>query len=278
MTLTKTYNNDSSPATVLAEDLLEQVVQEPAVDPGKSNADQLAEAEQFAAIGKMAASLMHDFKGPLTVIRGCAELLVNPNISQEKREMYSRLIVEDVDRFLEMSQELLDYSRGGQNLRREPVQLGTWLEKLTEPMKEVMDASSVQLNTDFSFIGEVKFDESRVRRVVHNLVSNAVEAMPDGGQLTISSEVTDNMWRLSVADTGRGIPADVRSTVFEPFVTHGKKNGTGLGLATAQEIVQGHGGSLNFDTRTLDEPVGAASGTTFVMEIPMSPPLVSAQL
>ena len=69
MTLIKTHNNDSDSATVLADDLLEQIVQEPAVDPGKSIADQLAEAEQFAAIGKMAASLMHDFKGPLTVIR-----------------------------------------------------------------------------------------------------------------------------------------------------------------------------------------------------------------
>ena len=115
-------------------------------------------------------------------------------------------------------------------------------------------------------------DAARVRRAVLNLVANAVDAMPEGGNLTIASEMTEGKWRLSVSDTGHGIPVDFRSRVFEPFVTQGKDCGTGLGLATAREIVQGHGGSLNFETRTSDEANGSGPGTTFVIELPVSPP------
>lgn len=236
--------------------------------------EQMVPSEQLSAIGKMAASIVHDFKGPLTVIRGCAELLANPEIDAEKRKRYSNMILEDVNRFLSMSQDLLDYSRGAINLDPKPVQLGNWLEKLTDSIGNGMGVANIHLNTAFNFTGEVKMDEARVRRAVLNLVANAVDAMPEGGNLTIASEMAEGKWRLSVSDTGHGIPVDFRSRVFEPFVTQGKEYGTGLGLATAREIVVGHGGSLNFETLTSDEANGSGPGTTFVIELPVSRPAV----
>lgn len=256
----------------------ETVVETAAPVENNGSVEQMSRSEQFSAIGKMAASIMHDFKGPLTVIRGCAELLANPEIDDEKRKRYSDMILEDVNRFLTMSQDLLDYSRGAVNLEPKPVQLEIWLAKLTDSIRGGMGAAHIRLFTDLRFTGEVEMDEARVRRAVLNLVANAVDAMPEGGNLTILSELVDGKWRLSVSDTGHGILVDFRSRVFEPFVTQGKEYGTGLGLATAWEIVQGHGGSLNFETLTADEASGVGAGTTFVIELPLlCPPFPAGQ-
>ncbi|HCP23516.1 MAG TPA: hypothetical protein DIT90_05240, partial [Dehalococcoidia bacterium] len=103
------------------ERLLEIVANQAAI--AVENSRLLAEtvrSEQLSAVGKMAASIVHDFKGPLSVIRGFAELLANPDITEENRSRFSDMIVEDVDRFLAMSQELLDYSRGAINLNSRP--------------------------------------------------------------------------------------------------------------------------------------------------------------
>ncbi len=277
MTLPNTFNlavtteqvDGQDTASANGQAVPEAVVETAAPVEGNRSVEQMLRSEQFSAIGKMAASIMHDFKGPLTVIRGCAELLANPEIDDEKRKRYSDMILEDVNRFLTMSQDLLDYSRGAVNLEPKPVQLEIWLAKLTDSIKGGMCAANIRLFTDLRFTGEVEMDEARVRRAVLNLVANAVDAMPEGGNLTILSELVDGKWRLSVSDTGHGILVDFRSRVFEPFVTQGKEYGTGLGLATAWEIVQGHGGSLNFETLTADEASGVGAGTTFVIELPL---------
>ncbi len=200
--------------------------------------------------------------------------MAESDIGAEKRTLFSDLILEDVDHFLGMSQELLDYSRGTINLESKPVQFGTLLEKLADSMKERMEAANIRLNKDIRFAGEVQMDEARVRRVVQNIVGNAVDAMPDGGDLTLAVDMAEGKCRLSVTDTGHGIPADIRSRVFDPFVTTGKDYGTGLGLAIAKEIVEGHGGSLDFETRTVDETGGMGTGTTFVIELPVAGPPV----
>ena len=244
--------------------------QSSAVEDSSRPAEQFVQFEQFSTIGKMAASIVHDFKGPLTVIRGYAELLANPEINAEKRQRYLDMILEDVNRFLTMSQDLLDYTRGAMNLDLKPVQFEIWLEDLTEYIKEGMCGSNIRLNTAFNFTEEVKMDGARVRRAVLNLVGNAVDAMPEGGNLTIASETVEGMWRLSIGDTGGGIPVEFRPKIFEAFATQGKAFGTGLGLATAWEIIEGHGGSLTFESRTSGEANGSGPGTTFVIELPLS--------
>ena len=271
MTIFKTYIDNREMATETVVDYA-SVPEETVLSADQPDA-QIGQNEQFSAIGKMTASIVHDFKGSLTVIRGCAELLANPEINAEKREIYSKMILEDVNRFLTMSQDLLEYSRGSAHLDYHSVKVGIWLENLTDYIWQTKCAANVTLETRFDFAGEVELDEDRVRRVVMNIVTNALDAMPDGGHLIISSEMTGAKWRIMVCDTGSGIPVDIRSNVFEPFVTKGKQSGTGLGLATAWEIVEGHGGKLNFETLTLDEANGSGSGTTFVIELPVERPL-----
>ena len=114
-------------------------------------------------------------------------------------------------------------------------------------------------------------DEARVRRAVLNLIANAVNAMPQGGELAIATDEAGGRWRLSVVDSGPGIPLDQRSQVFEAFATLGKGSETGLGLAIAKEVVEGHGGHISFETRTAGESDAHRPGTTFQIEIPVTP-------
>ena len=232
--------------------------------------ERMVQSEQLSVIGRMASSIIHDLKKPMSVIRGFAELLANPDMDADRRQTFSDLILEDVDRFLGMTQELLDYSRGNISLQPQEVQVGQWLDRIVEYLREDVEASNVSLITELAHRGPVHIDADRLRRVVINIAGNATDAMPKGGTLTISSRVMGDSWELAVADTGTGIPEDLRPRIFEPFVTSGKEHGTGLGLAIAREIVRGHGGDIRIETRTEGEIEGQPSGSTFVITLPLS--------
>ena len=254
------------------ERLLEIVANQAAIAVENSRlVEGMVQSERLSAIGNMAASLMNDFKSPLTDIRGFAQLLANPDIDADRRKWLSEMILEDVDRYLGMAQELMDYSKGDISLNLRVVQIGTWLKRLIDHMEDDLAEANIGFSTNIDFARDVIMDEARVRRAVLNLVANAVKTMPQGGELTISTEEADGRWRLSVADTGPGIPSDHRSRVFEPFVAMGRVAEPGLGLAIAKEVVEGHGGRLSFETRTADEGDEQDSGTVFQIELPVSP-------
>ena len=234
--------------------------------------EQMVQSEQMSVIGRMAASIIHDLKKPMAVIRGFAELLANPDMDAEKRRTFSGLILEDVDRFLSMTQELLDYSRGDISLQLVDVQLGDWIERILNFLKEDLESSGVDVITRLDYRGTVRIDAERMRRVLINIAGNAADAMSAGGTLTLATRKGDNFWELAIEDTGTGIPQDLRDRIFEPFVTSGKEHGTGLGLAIAREIVTGHGGDIRVETRVAGEEDGKAPGSTFFMRIPFELP------
>jgi two-component system sensor histidine kinase ResE len=103
------------------------------------------------------------------------------------------------------------------------------------------------------------------------MVSNAKDAMPEGGTFTISTAKAGDRWELGLRDTGSGIPADQRSKIFELFATFGKINGTGLGLAMVSDIVEGHGGTISVESRTAGEDGSQESGTLFLISLPVQP-------
>jgi signal transduction histidine kinase len=254
------------------ERLLEIVANQAAIAVENSRlVEQMVNSERLSAIGNMAASIMTDFKGPLTDIRGFAQLLANPEIDSERRRWLSDMIVEDVDRYLGLAQELLDYSKGDIKLNFKVVQLGAWLDRLTDRMAVDLAEANIEFTKELNFDRDVLMDEARVRRAVLNLIANAVNAMPQGGELTIATDEAGGRWRLSVVDSGPGIPLDHRSQVFEAFATLGKGSETGLGLAIAKEVVEGHGGHISFETRTAGESDAHRPGTTFQIEIPVTP-------
>ena len=126
--------------------LLEVVANQAAVSIENAKLfERMVQSEQLSVIGRMAASIIHDLKQPMSVIRGFAELLGNPEMEPEKRKTFSDMILEDVDLFLGMTQELLDYSRGTMNLNPSEVQIGDWLEGVLRPLREDMARSQVIL-------------------------------------------------------------------------------------------------------------------------------------
>ncbi len=110
-----------------------------------------------------------------------------------------------------------------------------------------------------------------------NLASNAKEAMPEGGVLSITTRREGDFWELAMRDTGCGVPPELRYKIFDPFVTAGKQNGTGLGLAIVREIVKGHGGAIQLRSSILDEVGSQNSGTTFLIRMPITPSPTSSR-
>ena len=252
--------------------LLEVVANQDAIAIGNIRlVEQMLQSEQLSVIGRMAASIIHDLKKPMAVIRGFAEMLASPNVDAEKRQTFSNLVLEDVDRFLGMTQELLDYSRGQINLELREVELGEWVERVGIFLVEDFAAAKVELVYDLQYTGPVRMDPERMRRVLVNIAGNAADAMAGGGKFTIATRMSGRWWELELTDSGSGsgIPHDLRPKIFDPFVTSGKEDGTGLGLAIVREIVQGHGGAIELDTRISGEVDGQASGTTFLLRFPM---------
>jgi len=230
--------------------------------------EQKIQSQQLAVIGRMAASIIHDLKQPMAVIRGFAELLSKPEIDPERRKTFSDMILDDVDRFQGMIQGLLDYAQGSVNLQPNEVLLGEWLDAIAGSLSRELVSAKVELVTRLDYRGPVWIDRDRMRRVISNIAANAADAMPGGGLLTIATRSGDGYWELEMEDTGTGIPSELIPRIFEPFVTSGKEFGTGLGLAIVRGIVEGHGGSIQVDSRVAGEASGRDSGTVFTIRMP----------
>lgn len=214
---------------------------------------ELIASERMAALGTMAGMLAHDFRGPMTVIRGYAETLEAGDSKPEEVRERATLIVEMVDRLERMTAETLDFARGAGRLVRRPVALPSLLEELASGVEIEVSGLVVVRHFEVPATQTAAVDVDKLRRVVGNIASNACDAMGGGGRLHMGAQVEDGRLILIVADEGPGVPAEIRDDLFEPFVTRGKKQGTGLGLAVARQFVEDHGGSLSL----LDQGPGA---------------------
>jgi signal transduction histidine kinase len=150
-----------------------------------------------------------------------------------------------VDGMLAMTQELLDYARGHSELTCETVTIWRLLDELNTQSLCLLPGKNVQFAKDIRYDGDIRVDFARFVRVLCNLIKNACEAMPQGGILTIATGLIDREVVIRISDTGIGIPPEILQRVFEPFVTHGKSHGTGLGMAIAKSIVTAHEGKIS---------------------------------
>ena len=225
--------------------------------------DELIRAERLTVVGQMAASIIHDLKNPMTTIKGYASLLGRKDLSPEMRQRFSDTIARSVDTFVEMTQEILDYARGGGPLQPTEIKVGPFIDDLCDFMERDFEEKGITLNRQLAYTGPLMMDETKIRRALYNIASNARDAMEAGGELTITTDTLDNMVEFRLSDTGPGIPQEIRDTLFEPFVTHGKPTGTGLGLAIAQKTVRDHGGTIAVES----EP---GQGATFIIRVPQT--------
>jgi len=211
---------------------------------------ELFDAGRMAAAGSIAAMVGHDLRGPLQSIKNAAYLL---DKSPESSEDALRVIKESVDRATMMLQEIRDQTHE-EPLAIADVDLGRAVEEAGIP--EDIDAS---VGVDGG-VGKASLDVLKIRRVLDNLISNAVEAMPKGGELRISGSRGEEGFVIEVSDSGEGIRDEVMEGLFKPFNTS-KPGGLGLGLAYCKRAVEAHGGSI-----TVESKVGA--GTIFTVLLP----------
>jgi signal transduction histidine kinase len=157
-------------------------------------------------------------------------------------------------------QDLLDVSRG-KNRPMEVCRLRETASAACDSLGAAAESQKVRLLLSIPPEIELPLDRGRMERAFVNLISNALEAMPDGGEVRISAEIQDGSAVVQVTDNGPGISPEIRSRLFQPFVSAGKRNGLGLGLALARETVLDHGGDMWVESRPGD-------GATFSFRLP----------
>jgi signal transduction histidine kinase len=225
---------------------------------------ELIASERMAALGTMAGMLAHDFRGPMTVIRGYAETMAEDPDGQAEVRKRAAIIVRMVDRLERMTTEILDFSRGAGRLARRVVTLLTFLEELAAGFEQELPGLQVVRRFEVPFGASASLDVDKLRRALANIAANARDAMGGQGRLYFTGSVVEGpQLLLELADEGPGVPEDLRESLFDPFVTRGKKGGTGLGLAVARRFVEDHGGNL--------ELAAGGPGARFTIVLPVQP-------
>lgn len=215
---------------------------------------------RLATVGRLLAGVLHDIKSPMAVISGYAELLAEKTGDPEGEE-YLNHLNQAVSRISKMAEDIIAFSRGERDLLTTRVMLVPFLTDFFKQIGPLMIKNNIELKTQVRTAGTIQIDKEKVERVFHNIALNAVESMSPGGVLTVEVDRLEDEIVFAFTDTGRGIPDEIRGSIFQSFVTMGKRQGTGLGLAVAKEIVEAHNGSISFNT-TLNR------GTTFLVSLP----------
>jgi signal transduction histidine kinase len=223
--------------------------------------EDLIRQERISTIGRLSTSIIHDLRNPLASIYGGAEMLVDTDLSPEQVRRLASNIYRSSRQVQDLLQELADVTQG-RGHAREICRLREVIAAAYAPVAASAEAHHVRIHIDTPDDIELPLDRSPMERVFQNLISNAVEAMPEGGSVSIRAERQDSAVLVSIEDTGPGIPALIATQLFQPFVTAGKKNGLGLGLALSRKTVLSHGGDLWTENKDGD------GGARFVMRLP----------
>lgn len=221
-------------------------------------------SQRLETIGQLSSTIIHDIRSPMTTIRGFAEILAgnDESLGKEKREKLCGIIVSQVDRCSNMIEELLSFARGEKNFNLKPFGMDNFMEDILDVLKMETEKKDIILESDIAYKGPFVVDKEKLMRVVFNLSNNAIEFLKAGEKLVLETSIDDqDMVSIIVKDTGPGVPIELQDTLFEAFVTHGKKKGTGLGLHISKEIVEGHGGKIELDKTYKD-------GAKFVIKLP----------
>ncbi|HSS19530.1 MAG TPA: response regulator [Pyrinomonadaceae bacterium] len=230
--------------------------------------EQFSQMEKLSALGELASGVAHDFNNTLAGILGRAQLILRTD-DPEKIRRGLNIIIKTAEDGAKTVKRIQDFARQRRDHDFEPVSIDQILldvSEITRPRwKDRAEAANVQISLDLQIRSKARVmgDESELREVLVNMVFNAVDAMPSGGNLTLAAEDIGDSVVISVGDTGTGMPAEVKSRIFDPFFTTKGKAGMGLGLAVSFGIIRRHEGSVEVESE-----VGA--GTKFKIFLPIA--------
>jgi two-component system, NtrC family, sensor histidine kinase HydH len=208
---------------------------------------ELQRSERLAALGKMAAGVAHELRNPLSSIKGLAVLLKSHFPEPGREAETADVLVREVERLNRSIGELLDYAKPAQ-LSKEPASIGEILRKTVSLVQ--MDTEAYGIAIDLLLtedLPELVVDRDKLNQVFLNLLLNAVQAMPQGGDLLVRLEKDDRNIIIRIRDNGEGILPENLPRVFDPYYTT-KNDGTGLGLAMSAKIVEEHGGRIEISS------------------------------
>jgi signal transduction histidine kinase len=237
--LARTFNNMCASIRQAREDLIRQ--------------------ERISTIGRLSGSIVHDLRNPLAAIYGGSEMLVDADLPPAHVKRLAGNIYRASRRIQELLQDLLNVSRG-KTQAPEVCRLREVASAACDSLAATAEQQGVTVMLDIAPEIELPLERSRMERAFTNLIGNALEVMPEGGEVRISVAMEDGAAVVRVSDNGPGIDPEIRSKLFQPFVS-GKRNGLGLGLALSRQTVLEHGGDMWVES----EP---GKGATFSFRLP----------
>ncbi len=203
----------------------------------------LVQAEKLAAAGRLTASIAHEINNPLQGVRNCFHLATRDDVPPEMRQKYMDMTRQELDRLMTTVQRMLDFYRPSAEFK--PVQVLDLLEHVVNLLSQQLRERSIRVSTAWpAKLPSIMAISNQIEQVFINLVLNAFDAMPAGGDLWISITQKRKMVEILFQDSGPGVPPEVQANIFEPFVST-KGSGTGLGLSVSYDIITAHGGRLD---------------------------------
>jgi signal transduction histidine kinase len=228
--------------------------------------ERLREAEHLSAVGQLSSTIAHEIRNPLNFISLSIDHIkekYRPGGGEEETKNFLALvssIKQEIHRLNKLVNDFLDYGKPlKMNMQRTNIAL--ILNDVIELIKAKADTENIVIQENYAFSPSILLDPELIKTCILNVMTNAFQAMPEGGTLTVSTDRNNGKFILSVSDTGRGVSSENLSKIFEPFFTT-KNTGLGLGLATTKRIVEEHGGKIDFHSE-----LGAGSDITISLPL-----------
>ncbi len=206
--------------------------------------EQLLKTERISSLGKMANFLIEDIKKPILVSKRYAEHLKKKELSDDVENVVNMLL-EQLNSIADLVQSTSNYSEGKSVLQSNDSSLNEILNEFMEKIDSFLQTMNCRIVPNFASDFKVSIDSKEFYQAFKHIIKNACEAMPDGGDINLTTKLEDDKVLIIFKDNGTGIPTGFHEKIFEPFMSYGKKTGTGLGLSVTKKIVEEHNGRIS---------------------------------
>jgi len=208
----------------------------------------------------MANFLIQDIKKPILTIKHYAEHIKKKEISNDIKQVLN-LLTDQANLIADLVQSTLSFSQGKSVLRTQTYSVADVVNEVLAQLAEYVEGRKTKLFKKYETDALVSVDKREFYQACFQIVKNACDAMPDGGNVFIVTKADDQNVSIEIRDNGIGIPDSIKDRIFEPFMSHGKKNGNGLGLSIAEKIIKDHAGTI-----TVESELG--EGASFFINLP----------
>lgn len=218
---------------------------------------EVLQAERMALVGRFASAIVHDLKNPLAIIGMASDMACAPTSTAEVRKTARIRLQRQIERITYLVNDILDFTKGtSEKVPLSDTDYAVYVQSLVQELRPELELRTVRIEFETPPPAvKIAMNPRRLSRVFHNLVGNAVDAMPSGGKVTLAFSANDSDVLTEIRDSGAGISPEILDKLFDPFVTYGKVKGTGLGLSICRRIVEEHGGKIS----ARNHPKGGAS-------------------